>query len=184
MTPVARRHDAVKEINAARHALDDVRRRTDAHEIARLVLRHILLDRRDSVVHLLMRLTDGEAADRIARQIKLRYLLHVFYAHIVKHRALIYAEQHLAWIHGVVAAVVIGNRSLAALEPAVGAVARALNIFARRGYLYALVKGHGNIRAEIRLDAHALLRPHEYMPPVNVGVEVYALLSDLAELCE
>ena len=131
-----------------------------------------------------MRLTDGEAADRIARQIKLRYLLHVFYAHIVKHRALIYAEQHLAWIHGVVAAVVIGNRSLAALEPAVGAVARALNIFARRGYLYALVKGHGNIRAEIRLDAHALLRPHEYMPPVNVGVEVYALLSDLAELCE
>ena len=47
-----------------------------------------------------------------------------------------------------------------------------------------LVEGHGDGGAQIGLDLHTLLRPHEDLVAVDVGVEVNALLLDLAEACQ
>ena len=63
MPAVAGRHHAVEEIHAAVHRLDDVPRRSDAHEIARLILRHIFLNRRNGIVHFRGGLPYRESAD-------------------------------------------------------------------------------------------------------------------------
>ena len=184
MTAVAGGHDAVEEVHAARDALDDVPRRADAHEIARLVLRHILLDGLNRVVHLLMRLADGEAADGVARTVQLGYALHVLDAKVGENRALVYAEEHLAGIYGVRLGVILRKRPDAALQPAGRALAAGLDIVVGRGNLDALVEGHGYVAAEVGLYAHALLRAHEDVPPVDMGVEAHAVLAYLPQLGE
>ena len=128
---VSRGHDAVKEIDAAGNALNDIARRAHAHQIAGSVLRHVLLHRLNGVVHFPVRLADCETADGVAGQLKLRNFLHVFNAKIGKDRPLVDAEEHLAGVDGVILTVVRGQCLLAALEPAVGSVAGALHIVLR-----------------------------------------------------
>ena len=101
MARVARRHHTVEEVHAARHALNDVRRRADAHQVAWFILRHIGLDRVDDVVHHLRRLTDRKAADGVAVAVDLCDLLHVPNAQILKGRTLIDAEKHLPRVDGI-----------------------------------------------------------------------------------
>src|SRR5687768_12042492 len=43
LAPVPRRSDAVEEVHAARDALDEVFRESDSHEVARPVLRQLLM---------------------------------------------------------------------------------------------------------------------------------------------
>ena len=108
----------------------------------------------------------------------------MLYAYIVKDRPLINAEEHLSGVDRIVLRVIFGKRGLAPGKPPVGALAGSLDILSRGGYLYALVKGHGNVGSEVRLYAHAILGSHKNMPPVHMRVEFYALLAYLAELCE
>ena len=77
-----------------------------------------------------MRLAHCEPAYRVAGQFELGDLLHVLDADVVEHSPLIYSEQHLSRVHRVVHGVILCERSLAALEPAIGPVAGALDIFA------------------------------------------------------
>ena len=142
----------------------------------------MLLHHFDGVIHLLMALPHCQAADGIAGQIQRGDLLHVGHADIMEHRPLVDAEKHLPRVHRVLPAVVVGQSRLAALQPADGTIAGFLHIVPGRGDLDALVKGHGNIRAQIGLDAHAFLRPHKNVPPVHMGIEADALLLDLPQL--
>ena len=184
MAAVAGGHDAVEEVHAARDGLDNVARRADAHQVAGLVLRHMLLDGLNRVVHLLMRLSDGEAAYGVARAAQLGYALHVLDAQVAENRALVYAEEHLARVHGVRLGVILRECPYAALEPARRALAGLLHVLVGRGYLHALVECHGDVAAEVGLYAHALLRAHEDVPPVDVGVEAHAVLPYLPQLRE
>ena len=129
-----------------------------------------------------MALPHCQAADGIAGQIQLGNLLHVGHADIMEHRPLVDTEKHLSRVHRILPAVIFRQGRLAAFQPAEGPVAGFLNIIPGRRDLDALVKGHGDVRAQIGLDAHALLRPHEDMPPVHMGVEADALLLDLPQL--
>ena len=103
-------------------------------------------------------------------------------AEIVVHRPLIDAPEHLSGIDGVVLRGIARESLLAAGEPAHRAAARRFAVLPRRGNADALVKRHGDIRAEIGLNAHTLLGSHEDMPTVHMGIEVYALFLDLAQL--
>lgn len=103
-------------------------------------------------------------------------------AQIMKDRTLIDAEEHLAGIDRIVAAGIVIERRLAPLQPAVSPVAGIFYIVIGRRDLDALVKRHRDIRTEVRLNAHTLLRPHEDMPPVNMAVEGDTLLRDLTKL--
>ena len=175
------RHDAVEEVDAARNALDDVARRADAHQIARLVLRRVRQDDIKNMVHDLGAFADGQTADRIARQIKFGDRLHVLDAQVIVGAALIDTEQQLMRIDGIRQAVETVELGLAASEPARRAVDGVLDVLARRRVFDALIKRHGDIRAEIGLDAHALLRTHEDFAAVDVRMEGHALLLDLAQ---
>ena len=101
VTRVAGRHNAVEEINAASDTFNNVARRADAHQVARLVLRHIGLDRVDDVVHHLRRLADRKTADGVAIAVNLCNLLHVPDAQILKGRTLVDAEKHLPRVDGI-----------------------------------------------------------------------------------
>ena len=149
MPRIARRHHAVKEIHTACDSLDDVARRADTHQIARLVRRHIRLHRLDDLIHHLCRFPDGQPADGIARQIELRDLLHVPDAKVLKRRALIDAPELLAGIDRIWLRQIPGHRLLAASQPPRRPLAGSLGIRIGRRILYALVEGHRNVGAEI-----------------------------------
>ena len=131
-----------------------------------------------------MCLADGQSSDSVARKVKLGNFLHVLYTNILKSGTLVYSEQHLPGIYGILAAVIFRECCFASYEPTIGAIAGFFNIFARRRDLYAFVERHCNIRAEVCLNAHALLRSHEYMPAVNVRIEFHALFAYFAQTCE
>jgi hypothetical protein len=51
MTSCSGRHDAIEHIGAARHAFDQIDRRADTHEVARLALRQTLRRQRERFEH-------------------------------------------------------------------------------------------------------------------------------------
>ena len=63
---VARRHHAVKHINAAAHALHPVFRFAHAHQVARFICRDLRADVLQNAVHILFRLADSQTADSVA----------------------------------------------------------------------------------------------------------------------
>ena len=64
------RHDAVEHIHAQRHALDQIGRRSDSHEIPGFVLRQVRLDLIDDFIHEGLWLADRQTADRVSREIR------------------------------------------------------------------------------------------------------------------
>ena len=69
----------------------------------------------------------------------------------------------------------------APLQPAQGALAGGLGVLVGGRVLHALVKGHGDVRAQVGLDLHGLLRPHKDAPAIDVGGKGDSLLLDLAQ---
>ena len=85
------------------------------------------------------------------------------------------AEEHLR---------IVGMVLLAALGPAVGAVHGVLGGGVIAGIGGAHVKGHHDVRAQGVLDVHAHLGRDEAAAAVQVALEGYALLADLADTGE
>src|SRR5688500_12355929 len=69
LAAVARRGDAVEEIDAPRDALDEVLWEADAHEVAGFVLRQLVVNDLEHLVHLRLGLADGQSTDRVAGEI-------------------------------------------------------------------------------------------------------------------
>ena len=95
--------------------------------------------------------------------------------------ALIDTEQHLPRIHRIRQTVQPVVLLLAPLQPPQRPLTGGLGVVIGRRIFHALVEGHGNIAAQIALDAHALLRPHENAVPVQMAGEGHALLADLPQ---
>ena len=179
---VAAGHDAVEQVDAAGHRLEDVAGGAHPHQVAYLVLGHMGLDLLDDVVHHLGRLADGQAADGVAVQLHGGDLLHVLHPQVGEGAALVDAEQQLVGVGGPALGLAAGQLGLAAGQPADGPLAAGLGVAVLGGVFDALVKGHGDGGAEVCLDADALLGAHEDAPPVQVGGEGDPLLGDLAQL--
>ena len=75
VSAIARRHDAVEHIDAARDAKHEVERFADAHQIARLVRGQSIRGRLEGADHLLRGFADREAAQSITGEIQLRQRL-------------------------------------------------------------------------------------------------------------
>ena len=58
-----RRHDAIEHVHAAMHRFEDIERRADAHEVARLVVRQKLRGEFAQVLALALAFADRESAD-------------------------------------------------------------------------------------------------------------------------
>ena len=178
---VAGRINTVKEVNAALHSLQNIGRRSDSHEIGRLVHRKIRHGLIQHMVHLLMCLADRKSADRIAVQIHLGNPLCMVDPDVRVDGSLVDAEQHLVTVHGILQTVEALHLILAALQPARRPCHGILHIFPLGKRRRTFIERHGDRGAEIGLDLHALLRSHENLCPVNMRVEIDALLLDLAE---
>ena len=166
---------AVKHINAAIHALHEAIRAAHAHQIARLVHRHIGHHRVEHAIHDGLRLADGKAADAVAGEIHIAERLRALDAQILVKRALHNAE------HGLILARVI---FLAALRPAVRAEHGLLRGLVVAGIRRAHVKRHGDVAAQRLLNGHAGLRTDEHLAAVEVAAEMHALFLDLAQAGE
>lgn len=94
---------------------------------------------------------------------------------------LVDAKEKLFFIDGVLQPVHPPHLPLTTLQPPGGALHGRLNIGPLRLAGGTLVKGHGNGGSQVGLNPHALLRPHENLVPVDMGVEVHPLLFDLAQ---
>ena len=131
------RQHAVEHIHAAQHALQQAVRRTDAHQVARLVDRHV---RRDFIQHLIhhgLGLADRQSADAVADEVHIRQRLGALNAQILVERALHDAKQRLILLRVVL---------LAALRPAVGALHVDFRGVVIAGVRAAHVERHADIR--------------------------------------
>ena len=105
----------------------------------------------------------------------------MLYAQIGVGAALVDAPEHLPGIDRRFQSIEAGVFRLAAHQPTIGPADGGFHIIVGCGILDALVKGHADVRTEIRLDLHALLRAHEDLPAVQVGGKIDALLLDLPQ---
>ena len=164
---------AVEHIHAAQHAFQQAIRATHAHEIARLVLRHIGHHGLQHLVHHAFRLADAEAADAEAGEIHAGDRLRALDAKVAKHAALHDAKQRL---------ILARVRVLAALRPAVRALHRVDRVFPVGRIRRALVKAHRDIRAEALLHVHDRFRRKEVLAAVDMGAEHHAVFLNIVDL--
>ena len=92
----------------------------------------------------------------------------MLHANIVIGAALVYSEKQLTGVHGAALRRKARVLLFAAKQPAGGARHGFFNIVPRRRVLYALVKGHGNIRPQVALYAHGFLRAHKNAASVKI----------------
>ena len=172
---------AVKEIHAPVYGLQDIRRRSHAHEIGRLVRRKIRNHSLNNLIHLLVALAHGQAADGVTVQLHPGNLFCVLNPDILVDSSLIDAEQKLIRIDGIRQGIQPFHFCLAAREPAGRPGYRTLHVIAFCQSRRALIEGHGYGRGQIGLNLHALLRPHENLPPVHMGIEIHTLFLNFAQ---
>ena len=172
-----RRHHAIEHVDAARDALDQVIRRADAHEIARLIRREIGLARFDRREHIRLRLAHREAAERVARQVEPRERLRAFPAQKRVGAPLNDAEQcpPFARLHQPL------EGGLRALRPAQREPHRARDLLVWRRQPDAFVELHDDVAIEQVLDLDRALGREFVLRAVDMALECHALFGELAQ---
>ncbi len=140
--------NAVEDMNAARHTVDQIFRGADAHEIARFILRQQRSYDIEGIVHFLFCLTHGKAADgnagcteggneagRLSPEICLNTALHNSKQSLVSPGLCFEGTLRptMGPLHG---------------QPAVGMIV----------WVGTFVESHDNVRAQIFLDGNGLFR--------------------------
>ena len=169
----ARGQHAVKHVDAAGHAAHERGGVAHAHEVARLVLGHVLGHKGGQrLEHHLVALPHRVAADAKAREVAARLQL--------RKRPQAKAKVHAALHDAKERLVRSGVRLPAALGPHAGQLDGPLHEGTRRGVAGALVKLHHDVGAQQLGDAHVLLGRPEHVAAVVVhGAELDALVGQL-----
>ena len=89
---IAAGHDAIEHIDAVFHREQNLFRRSGAHQIARLLFRHLRNDKRNDPIKVLPRFADTQTADRVAFKIEVNQPLQRPYPQIFQQSALHNAE--------------------------------------------------------------------------------------------
>ena len=151
-------------------------RRADAHQIARPLRRQMRDARLDHGQHHLLRLADGEAAERIAVEAHVDQRLGARAAQRRACAALDDAEERMAGLRA--------ERDLASLRPAQRKPHGALDLGLRRRQLHTFVELHLDVGAEQALDLHRALRRQMMPRAVDMGLKGHAAFVELAQLRE
>ena len=182
MARVTGGHDAIEEVHTVVDSFENIARRTNAHQVARLVLGHVRLDCIDNAIHILGLLAYGKTANGVPFTGNLGDHLHVFNAQILIGAALVDAEEHLVAVDGVRERVETVHLLAAANQPTVGALHALLAVLVRCRVCHTLVKRHRDGGSKVGLNLHAFLGSHKNTGTVEVRAELYALLGNLAQL--
>ena len=175
MTAVAGGQHAIEHVDAAADRFQQILRRANAHQIARLVGGQRRCDLVDNAEHDLLRLADREPADRIAGKADADEGTGALGAQRRVVAALHDAEQGAARRRTL-------ERALAALGPAQRQPHRAFHFGTRRGQLQAFVELHHDVGPEQILDFDRALRRERDHRAVDVRAERDAALVELAQL--
>ena len=179
VAPVAGRHHAIEHIDAALDGLEDVPRRTDAHEVTGFVLRQDIVADLDHLIHYLRRFAYCQTADGVAVAVEVTQPFRSLLTQVRIGAALYNWEEVLFVSVEVVRAVETGYT---AVEPTVRAVHRVLGVFLIRRTRAALVKSHHDVGSYLPLDIHHGLRREEQLATVDMGREAYTLFRHLADV--
>src|SRR5919112_1203315 len=167
------RHDAVEHVDAAPDRLDDVVGRADSHEVARLVARQMRLRRLDHPQHDVLRLPDGEAADRVTLEVERHELARALDAQALDGAPLNDAEQRPPRL--------LTEGDAAALGPPQAQTHRLLYEVVGGRQPHALVKLHLDVGAEQALDLDRPFRGEHMRRAVDVRLEGDPALVELAQ---
>lgn len=144
---VARGHHAVEHIHAMRHAVDQIFRRTHAHQVMRLVRGQHRANSAQHAVHLGLGFANTQTADGQPRKVKFFQPAQRLFAQVFIHRALHDAEER-------VGVVQIFKRLFRALRPAQTHLQRCFGLRACGFAGRAFVKLHGDVGIQHSLDFH------------------------------
>ena len=177
-------HDTVKNIHAPANCFQNIGWGSNPHQISGLILRHMRGYCFNHLIHHFSWFAYRQTTDGIAVQIQFPNALHMIYTKVLEGAALIDAPQHLMGVQRIGQAVQPGHFRFAAFQPASCAGTGCFCIFIGGRIFHTLIKGHGNGRTQIGLDAHTLFWPHKDFVTVNMGSKGYAFLFDVAQLCQ
>ena len=169
----ARRQHAVEHVDAHTHTAHEGGGVADAHQVARLVLGHVLAyERCQSLEHGLVVLAHRVAADAITGEVTaLLQMAQRAQAQVQVHAALDNAKECL---------VIAGMGLIAALGPHARQLDGTLNVGARGGIARALVQLHADVGAELHGDLHVVLgRPEHVATVVIVDNKAHAFVGEL-----
>ena len=181
MAAVSARVDAVKEVDAAFYAFQDVCRGSDAHQVGRFVFRQIRHYFFQNMIHFLMALPDGKASDGIAVQIHLTDSLRMVDPDVRIDGALIDTKQHLVRVDRIFLLIQLLHFLFAPHQPPGGTVHGILYILPVRNAGRTFIKRHRDGRCKIGLDLHTFFRSHKNLASVHMRIEINALFFDLSQ---
>ena len=178
MSAGAGRHHAVELVDAAGDALQNIVRRADAHQIARLVHRHHRRGDFQHAQHHLLRLAHRKAADRIALE---RHRREAFGGADAQMR-------HVTALHDAIEPLPLFNAAhglelgARALGPAERQLHRPLHLLLRRRQADTFVQLHLDVGSEQPLNFNGTLRREVIALAVDMALELHARLVQLAKL--
>src|SRR2546423_1708716 len=209
---VARRHHAVEHVNAARDALYQVFRRTDAHQVARRCRRHLWRDPLDHLVHHFLLFADAQSPDGVAVEADFDRSRKALAPQVKVRRALHDAEDRLTTVQAVAAhprlivvavrvrrparvrvfyitcvrafALQLVEARARATRPARGQLHRGARRVVRGLAGRALVERHHDVGAERGLHLHRDFGREEAETTVNVRAKLDALFRDASQVAQ
>ena len=164
--------DAVKDVDAAQNAVDQILGRANTHQVARLVLGQVRLHHVEHGVHFLLGLPDREAADGDTGRIERSDEFSGSNSKVRLNAALYNPKE------GLVAASLVFEANL---RPAVSPFHGEPAIFMVVG-VGAFVESHDDVRAEVLLNPNGALRREAMCRAVNVTLEGHTFIVYLAGL--
>ena len=163
-----RRHDAIEHVHAAMDGFENIERRADAHEIARLVLRQKLRGEFAHVLALALALADREPADGESVEWHFAQASRAFPPQFLEERALHDPEHRLRRI---------AARRQTPRRPAMRDIERGPRRRFIRGRGDALIERHHDVAADRLLRLDADFRAEQDRLPVEVTLKNRALLA-------
>ena len=171
----ARGKNAVEHIHAADRAFDETIGRAYAHQIARNVAGHFVLQKIEDVVHDFFRFAYRKSADGDAVRYERFAAFQAFAAQIFKHVALYDGKERLL----LSAACFV--RFVAAFQPVARAEHRRFRLIVREAVFAALIERHNDVRAEVFFYLHCLFGREKVFAAVHVRGKFYARVGDFVE---
>ena len=172
---VAGGHDAVEHVHAVRHAVHQVFRCADAHQVMRFVFGQYGADGAQHAVHFGLGFADGQAADGEAGEVELFQPAQGLFAQVFVHCALHDAEQGIGVFE-------VFKGFFAAFRPAQAHLQRFFGLLARGFAGGAFVELHGDVGVEHGLDFHGDFGREEEFVAVNRAFEGAAFFGEFAHV--
>ena len=175
---VARRHNAVKHIDATGDAFENIGRCANPHQITRLILRQNGVDQFCHLIHFFSRFTHGQSTNGVACCILRCNVLCRLLTKVTIDTTLYDGEQGLF-----IAIFRFGSLKAftTTVEPAVGSLHRLLGILIVSGARRTLVESHHDVGTNATLYVHHLFRSEQVPRPIDMRLKSDTFLFHLAD---